>query len=66
MAEDKLPRHGKATAIVVQGASAEVIGKGKVYFYDASRKVEADQPDYEALSAGARYDLKGRKVLAIK
>jgi cyanophycinase len=53
----------EATAIVVKGSVAEVIGKGKAHFYDARRKVEKGDPDYEALSAGARYDLKERKVL---
>jgi len=52
----------EATAIVVKGSMAEVIGKGKVHFYDANRKVEKGQPDYEAFSAGARYDLKLRKA----
>jgi cyanophycinase len=53
----------EATAIVVKGSTADVIGKGKVHFYDTNRKVEAGQPDYEALSAGGRYDLKERKIL---
>jgi cyanophycinase len=54
----------EATAIVVKGSIADVIGRGKVHFYDANRKVEKDEPDYEALPAGGRYDLKERKVLA--
>ena len=54
----------EATAIVVKGSVADVIGKGKAHFYDASRKFEKGQPDYDALSAGGRYDLKERKVLA--
>ncbi len=54
----------EATAIVVKGSTAEVIGKGKAHFYDANRKVEKGNPDYEALTAGGRYDLKERKVLA--
>ena len=54
----------EATAIVVKGSVADVIGKGKAHFYDANRKVEKGQPDYDALSAGGRYDLKERKVLA--
>lgn len=53
----------EATAIVVKGSVADVIGKGKVHFYDAQRKVEPGQPDFEALSEGGRYDLKTRKVL---
>jgi len=54
----------EATAIVVKGSIAEVIGKGKAHFYDANRKVEKEQPDYEALSAGGRYDLKQRKIVS--
>ena len=54
----------EATAIVVKGSIADVIGKGKVHFYDAQRKFDDGQPDHEALSAGGRYDLKARKVLA--
>jgi cyanophycinase len=53
----------EATALVVKGQIADVIGKGKVFFYDAKRKVEKEQPDYESLSAGVRYDLKERKVV---
>jgi cyanophycinase len=54
----------EATAIVVKGQIAEVIGKGKAHFYDANRKVPEGQPDFEALAAGARYDLKERQVVA--
>lgn len=54
----------EATALVVQGQIADVIGKGKAHFYDTNRKIEKGQPDYEAISAGGRYDLKERKVLA--
>ncbi|MBI3823518.1 MAG: cyanophycinase [Planctomycetes bacterium] len=54
----------EATAIVVQGSVAEVIGKGKVHFYDAKRKAAKGDPDYEALPAGGRYELKERKVLS--
>jgi cyanophycinase len=53
----------EATAIVVKGHEAEVMGKGKAHFFDAGRKVEAGQPDYEAAAVGERYDLKARKVL---
>jgi cyanophycinase len=53
----------EATAIIVKGHEAEVMGKNKVHFYDAGRKVEAGQPDYETVPPGGRYDLKARKVL---
>ena len=52
----------EATAIVVKGKIASVIGRGKAHFYDANRKVE-NGPDFDALPAGARYDLLERKVL---
>jgi cyanophycinase len=54
----------EATAIVVKGSIADVIGRGKVHFYDTNRKVESGEPDYQALSAGGQYDLRARKVLA--
>ena len=53
----------EATAIVVQGQTAQIIGNGKVHFYDANRKVQKGQPDYEALPEGGWYDLKERRVL---
>jgi cyanophycinase len=53
----------EATAIIVQGHEAEVMGKNKAHFYDAGHKVEAGQPDYEAVAPGGRYDLKARRVL---
>ncbi len=56
----------EATAIVVKGSMADVIGKGKVHFYDARRNIENGQRDYEALSAGGQYDLKARKVVTVK
>jgi cyanophycinase len=53
----------EATAIVVAGSTAEVMGKGHVHFYDRNKPVEDGKPDYEALQAGDRYDLKARKIL---
>jgi cyanophycinase-like exopeptidase len=54
----------ETTAIIVQGHVAEVIGKGKAHFYDTKRKVDKGEPDFVALAAGSRYDLKARKVLS--
>src|ERR1700677_476868 len=54
----------EATAIVVKGHVAEVIGKGRAHFYDAGRKVEKGD-DFEALPAGGQYDLKERKVMKV-
>ena len=53
----------EATAIVVKGHEAEVMGKGEAHFYDAHMPAVEGKPDYEALKAGGRYDLKERKVL---
>jgi hypothetical protein len=50
----------EATAIVVQGSLAEVVGKGKVHFYNAQRQPKEGEPDYEALPQGAKYDLAKR------
>ncbi len=54
----------EATALVVKGSIADVIGKGKVHFYDTNRKFDKGESDYEALSAGGRYDLTARKILS--
>jgi cyanophycinase len=70
----------ESTAIIVTGNSAEVVGQGKVAFYDAKAVSEAepsgdpkldpeintessDAKDYVSLAAGARYDLKERRVI---
>ncbi|QEL19479.1 cyanophycinase [Limnoglobus roseus] len=56
----------EATAIVVQGSTAEILGKGKVHFYDAKRKVKDGDPDFEAFPAGVKYDLQNRTKLKTK
>jgi cyanophycinase len=53
----------ESTALVVQGHIGEVMGRGKVHFYDRRKPLAKDGPDYEAVQAGGRYDLKARKVL---
>lgn len=53
----------ESTAIKVQKSMATVIGRGKVYFYDAAKPREEGQPDYEALAAGGVYDLAKRKIV---
>ncbi len=53
----------EATAIIVQGHVAEVIGRGKAHFYDSRKNVEPGDRDYEAAAAGDRYDLKERKLI---
>ena len=39
----------ESTAIVVRKSRAEVVGRGKVYFYDRSKPVEKGKPDYLSL-----------------
>lgn len=51
------------TAIIVRDSQAEVIGAGKVHFYDRNQPVYPDRPDYVALPAGGKYDLAERKVM---
>jgi cyanophycinase len=53
----------EATALVVQGHVGEVMGRGKAYFYDRRKPIPKAAPDYQAVEAGSRYDLKARKVL---
>src|SRR5262249_47254053 len=53
----------EATALVVRGHVADVLGRGQVHFYDRRKPLEEGKPDYEAVKAGGRYDLKSRKVL---
>jgi len=53
----------EATAIVVRGSVAEVMGKSEVHFFDAKRKVAEGEKEYQSLKAGERYDVKVRKVM---
>jgi len=53
----------EATALVVKGHMAEVIGKSKVLFYDIKRKKTLGEKFYMPLDAGERYDLKVRSVI---
>lgn len=50
----------EATAIVVTGSIAEVMGKSKVGFFDTRKKPDGDK-DYEEVKAGEKYDLKKRE-----
>jgi cyanophycinase len=56
----------ESTALIVQGHTAEIMGKGKVHFYDRRKPIEPDGPDYEVAAAGDKYDFKERKVIAGK
>ena len=52
------------TAILVRGSTAEVVGDGRVFFYDRNQPVIPGQPDYVALEDGERYDLSLRERIA--
>jgi cyanophycinase-like exopeptidase len=51
----------ETTAIVVTGHSAEVMGQGKVYFYDGTSSAQAEQRT--EVSAGQTYDLIEREII---
>ncbi len=53
------------TAIIVRQHEAEVVGKGKVAFYDSGRQDADDEKDYLSLGAGKRFDLKARRVVEV-
>ncbi len=53
----------EATALVVRGHEAEVLGRNQAHFYDRKKPAEEGKPDYESVQAGGRYDLKARKVV---
>jgi cyanophycinase len=53
----------EATAIVVRGSTAEVLGKSQVHFYDYRQGEPAGDKDYLSLKEGQKFDLATRKVL---
>ncbi|TWU38836.1 Cyanophycinase [Novipirellula aureliae] len=53
----------ESTAILVQKSIAQVIGRGKVHFYDRNQPVTPGKPDFVALPAGSEYDLLKRQVV---
>ncbi len=53
----------EATAIIVEGSLAKVVGKGSVHFYDRRDDATHDpDSDHQSLPAGAQYDLVKRRV----
>jgi cyanophycinase len=50
----------EGTAIVVQGSSAQVIGRGGVHFYDYRTGRPVGDADFTVLRAGGQYDLARR------
>ena len=53
----------ESTAVVVAKSIAQVVGKGKVHFYDRQEPLAKGEPDFTAVAAGEEYDLIKRKVL---
>ncbi|MEM7783425.1 MAG: Type 1 glutamine amidotransferase-like domain-containing protein, partial [Planctomycetota bacterium] len=53
----------EATAIIVRQSKADVIGRGKVHFYDRNRPVIPGEDDFIALQAGQSFDLAKRAIL---
>jgi cyanophycinase len=53
----------ESTAIIVRKSRAEVVGRGKVFFYDRTKPVEKGKPDYTAIPKGSVYDLSKREVI---
>jgi len=47
----------EATALIVTGSVAEIVGRTRACFYDASK------PGFESVPAGSKYDLVARKVI---
>jgi cyanophycinase len=54
----------EGTALLVRGEVMEVLGVSTVAVYDRTRPVKEGEPDYQALPAGSRYNLRTRQVLA--
>ncbi len=53
----------ETTALIVRQSVAEVVGKGRVFFYDRRVAVVPGRPDYIAIGNGRRYDLEKRRVI---
>lgn len=53
----------EATAIVVTGHQAEVLGRGSAWFYDTAGAEDAGAVEPVVLDAGKSYDLKARKAI---
>ena len=53
----------ETTALIVNKSIANIVGAGRVYFYDRKQPVYPDKPDYVALGAGKRYNLATRTVV---
>jgi cyanophycinase len=54
----------EATALIVQGSEAKVLGRGQAHFYNYKSPAVKDAADYESVAAGGAYDLASRQILA--
>jgi cyanophycinase-like exopeptidase len=55
----------EATAIIVQGSTAEVLGKGEVHFYDGLA-LPSEGSDHISIATGGKYNLTDRKAFAVE
>ncbi|CAN5916979.1 hypothetical protein BH23PLA1_BH23PLA1_32430 [soil metagenome] len=53
----------EATALIVEGSVAEVIGQGEAHFYDRSQPVAEGWPNILTIPAGGRYELVDRAAI---
>lgn len=53
----------ESTALIVEKSIGTVVGKGDVYFYDRTKAVTEDEPDYVKVGDGGRYELVERKLI---
>lgn len=53
----------ESTAIIVRKSRAEVVGRGRVFFYDRKQPADNEEQDYTAIAKGGAYDLIERKAL---
>ncbi|QDU25462.1 Cyanophycinase [Anatilimnocola aggregata] len=53
----------EATALVVRGSTAEVLGNSEVHFYDYRSGEPSGEKDYLSLKSGQKFDLAERKLV---
>jgi cyanophycinase-like exopeptidase len=55
----------EATAVIVQGETATIMGPGKAHFYDYRNRPgsSSESPDYIAAQAGEKFDLVKRQKI---
>ena len=57
----------EATAVIVQGETAQILGQGNAHFYDyRNRAAAAEAPDYIAVKAGEKFNLVKREKISGK